>query len=115
MTFSRILALLLIAALTGCATVGTKENFALCQAADAATTVLVLGKGGSEANPLMGKIIEKAGFAGLFAVKFALIAIAWEWATGREDDERVQAGLTAANLLTCGVAVHNAGVSVRMP
>ena len=47
-----ILALLLIGALSGCATVGTKENFALCQAADAATTVLVLGKGGAEANPL---------------------------------------------------------------
>lgn len=55
MTFSRILALLLIGALSGCATVGTKEGFALCQAADAATTVLVLGKGGSEANPLRGQ------------------------------------------------------------
>ena len=36
-------------------TVGTKEHFALCQAADAATTVLVLGKGSSEANPLRGQ------------------------------------------------------------
>ena len=105
-----LIVVLILLTLTGCATIGTKENFVLCQAADAATTVLVLGKGGSEANPLMAKIIQKAGFAGMFAIKFALIAIAWEWATGREDDEKVQAGLTAANVLTCGVARHNACV-----
>mgnify|MGYP001581942001 CR=1 FL=1 len=106
----RLIAALFLLTLTGCATVGTKETFALCQAADAATTVLVLGKGGAEANPLMGKIIAKAGFAGLFAVKLALIALVWEWATGQEDDKTMQGMLTAANVVTCGVAIHNTNV-----
>ena len=103
----RYVLILCLALLTGCSTVGTKEGFALCKAADAASTIAVLGKGGAEKNPIMGYFVAKWGYAGLIGASLAMVALVYWLVEGREDEPVVQAALTAGNAVTCGIAVRN--------
>ena len=100
---------LLLSLLSGCATVadtaGSKEVFTACKAADVATTIAVLGKGGSEANPLMASVIKSWGYAGLIGVSVGLVWLVWEFYDSVPQPVRV--GL---NVVQCGVVAHNVGV-----
>lgn len=101
-------ALILAVSLSGCAVLepvydvaGDKRTFAACKAADVATTVGVLSKGGAEVNPVMKAILGSApyNFVPFVAVSAALVAIVW-WA-----DNKPATALASA--ITCPVAGHN--------
>lgn len=100
--------LVLALTLTSCAAIGTKENFALCKALDVASTVAAIEvAGATEANPLMAAVMSKAGYLGLLGIGALAVWIVYELVDGHEQDEATQGLLTAGNVATCGVAVHN--------
>lgn len=101
-------ALILLLLLSGCAVLepvydvaGDKRTFALCKAADTATTVGILKAGGAEVNPVMKALLGSApyNFIPFVAVSAALVGLVW-WI----DQPEVTAG---ASLITCPVAAHN--------
>lgn len=104
------LILLFMVLTSGCATLAKTETFAACQAADAVTTVAVLGKGGAEANPLMATIIAKYGYFGMFAVKAALVGLVYQALRHNPDSNAVRTTVAVGSAITCGVAAHNVGV-----
>lgn len=91
-------------ALTGCASLSSREATIACQAADTITTLLALNHGAREANPLMAGVIKSFGYPGFLLTKFA---VTWFLLDRREEHPEAVA---AANIITCGAAVHNIGV-----
>lgn len=107
-------ALILLLALSGCAVIepvydvaADKRTFAACKAADVATTVGVLSKGGIEVNPIMNALLGSApyNFIPFVAVSAALIGLVW-WMDSKP-------ATAAATAITCPVAVHNLGQLVK--
>ena len=85
------------------------ETALLCQTADAVTTTIALERGAVEKNPIMGKIITKFGYFGMFAVKAAIVYYAFHHFNKTSETERViMAGL---NGVTCAVAANNAALA----
>ena len=101
---------LILFVLSGCSTLGQTSTFAACSAADAASTVLVLGKGGAEANPLMSTIINRWGYLGMFAVKAALVGLVYQALKHNPDSTAVKTAVAVGSGVTCAVAAHNMGV-----
>ena len=101
----RLVLLLSLIALTGCATVqevaSQKETVALCKAADVATTVTALKTGAfHETNPIMNALMHGAhGFAPFILVSAAWVGIVWWF-----DSPKVN---TIASGITCPVAARN--------
>jgi len=101
-----IATLTLCAALAGCASLpqaaSSKETFALCQAADVATTAVLLGRGGFvEANPIMAALI-KQGWIPFVTFKVALVWIMYQI----DASPPVQ---TAFNAVACLPVINNVG------
>jgi len=97
-------ALVLCLALSGCATIQpiaqSKETFVACQVADAATTSVLLGRGGFvEANPIMAALI-KHGWIPFVAFKVALVWIVYRF----DASPPVQ---TVFNAVACLPLIHN--------
>jgi len=98
-----IATLALCVVLTGCATVQpiaeSKTTFVACQAADVATTVAIVGSGGTELNPLMAKLIAH-GWLPFLAYKAALVWFVYWF----DASPPVQ---TAFNAVACVPLIHN--------
>jgi hypothetical protein len=73
-------------------------TFAICKAADIATTAYILGNGGVELNPIVAWTL-KAGYAPLIVVSLGIWLAMKHYGT--------PAGNTVINVATCGVAIHN--------
>ena len=101
----KLIVILALIAMQGCATLQSKETFALCKAGDVASTMAVLGKGGAEANPLMAAVINNWGYVGLIGVSVALVALVWKL-----HDQINPAVMTTLNVAQCGIVAHNLGV-----
>lgn len=86
--------------LSGCATIGSKEGVVVCQAADTITTIKVLNAGGHELNPFIAKILTH-GYLPFIAFKAGFAYLL----TRDSVPDEVRAGV---NVVTCGVAAHNA-------
>ena len=98
-------ALLLVFALSGCATIqsvaSSKETFVACQVLDTATTYVGISKVGlMEGNPLVAALL-KHGWLPFIAFKAALVWIVYE----ANFSPPVQ---TAANAVACLPGIHNA-------
>ena len=99
-------AIALCAALTGCASLpqaaSSKETFALCQAADAATTAVLLGRGGfMEGNPIMANLIRQ-GWIPFIGFKAALVWMVYQF----QPAPNVQ---VAFNAIACAPVINNLG------
>ena len=100
-----LLALTLAASLSGCATIGTvassKGAFVACQAVDVATTVAIVGGGGTELNPLMAGLM-KHGWLPFIAYKAALVWLVYymDWSPPVQ---------TAVNVAACLPVPYNLG------
>jgi hypothetical protein len=94
---------ILVLLLSGCTVLGSKEATIGCQSADTITTIIALHSGAVEANPLMAGVISALGIPGLILVKLGLILLL-------NRDDVPQEARVAANVITCGVAVHNLGI-----
>lgn len=91
--------------LTGCANLRqvaeSPDTFAICKAADVITTAVALNSGAfHEANPLLKPFIGPHNIFPLVAFSFAL----W-WVIQHYNEPKLT---LAANVITCGVAGHNA-------
>lgn len=102
-------AALALSLLAGCATIkevaASPETFAVCKAADVATTAIALSSGHFvEANPL-AKVLLAHGYFPLIAVSVGMYLIIKHY-----NDERLT---MAANAVTCPIAAHNLFLLVR--
>ncbi len=81
-----------------------------CQAADTHTTVEGLGRGAREVNPIVAGIIAAGGIAAFIATKIGVTLVILHY------HSEISTGVLAtANVLTCGVAAHNAYVLHKLP
>lgn len=101
--FRRSVTVLLTTVLIGCTTIKTvaesTDTFAVCKAADVATTYLGVSSGKFiEANPVMAKLLS-FGWLPFVGLSVGL----YYWLVEINDKEVT----TAANAITCGVAGHN--------
>lgn len=100
---------LIVSILTGCAShpvrsaLSSADTFAICKSADVITTAVALGKGGAEANPIMGWVLTNFGWLGFIGVSAALTYAIYQYRDRINDDT-----MLAANVITCGVAINNA-------
>lgn len=99
---------LLLALVSGCSVLASKEATVGCQVADLSTTALALKGGAVEANPIMAKLISAVGIPGFIAFKLGVAA----WLVHRHETlpPAARAGI---NGLTCGAAINNAVLLVR--
>lgn len=80
-----------------------------CQAADTVTTVEGLDRGGKELNPIVAAIIGAGGIAAFIATKVGVTLMILHY------HSEISTGvLAAANVVTCGVAAHNANVMNKL-
>ena len=95
-----------ICLLAGCASRGAWVG---CQAADTATTLYTIERGGRELNPLVDAIFTAAGPAGFIAAKAGVtLFVLHEFA-------EIPSGLMAvASGITCAAAVNNVLVARRL-
>lgn len=100
-----IASLLIVVMLAGCSTLASKEATVICQTADTVSTIVAIKGGAVEANPVMAKIIAKAGFAGLIGFKVLLVYLILTYG-----DRLGETGLAAVNVATCAAAANNIGV-----
>ena len=81
-----------------------------CQAADTVTTVQGLERGAREVNPIVAGIIAAGGITAFVATKVGVTLIVLHY------HSEISSGILAtANVLTCGVAVHNSRVLDKLP
>lgn len=81
-----------------------------CQAADTVTTVEGLDRGGKELNPIVAGIIAAGGTAAFVAVKTGVTLMILHY------HSEISTGVLAtADVITCGVAAHNAMVLNKLP
>jgi len=95
----RLITIVLIWALAGCATLASKETFVVCQAADIVTTVraLKLSATAVETNPIPLPL--------LFALKIGLMIFVWnsEW----NEDKDSEVARAVINVLSCAPILGN--------
>jgi hypothetical protein len=101
-----IATLTLCAALAGCASLpqaaSSKETFALCQAADVATTAVLLSRGGfMEGNPIMASLIRQ-GWLPFIGFKAALVWVVYTF-------EFTPNAQVAFNAIACAPVINNVG------
>ena len=96
----RAAALLLCAALTGCATTQDARHAQMASLADAGTTAGAIAYGATEANPLLSG--SPAGIAGTLAVKLGMVAVA-----DRLEPETRAAVLRGNTALWGGASINN--------
>jgi hypothetical protein len=95
---------------SGCTTLASKPMVVACQAADAATTIEGLDRGAREVNPIVAAIIGAGGIAAFIAIKAGVTLMILHYHT------EISTGvLAAADVVTCGVAAHNARVLTKLP
>jgi hypothetical protein len=95
---------------SGCTTLASKPAVIGCQAADTATTVEGLDRGGRELNPIVAGIIAVGGMPAFVATKIGVTAVIVHY------HSEISTGvLAAADVVTCGVAAHNAYVLNKLP
>ena len=98
----RLLCLLLSLSLIGCASIKpiaeSPETFAVCKAADIATTAAIINGGGHELNPI-AKVLLTHNYIPLIAASVLIY-----WALKKYNEPTAT---TVANAVTCGVAAHN--------
>lgn len=97
----RMLLIVVLLFLPGCETLENKNAFAVCSAADTATTYHALTHGGRELNPLV-KPIAKLGAGHFLVIGLAaglLVYLIWD-----NLPKPVQATATAVE---CGAFTHN--------
>ena len=98
----RLLCLLLSLSLIGCASIKpiaeSPETFAVCKAADIATTAAIINGGGHELNPIA------KGLIGHSYIPLILVSVAIYYALKELNEPKLN---VAANAVTCGVAAHN--------
>ena len=81
-----------------------------CQAADTYTTVEGLDRGAREVNPIVAGIIAAGGITAFIATKIGVTLLILHY------HSEISTGVLAtANVLTCGVAAHNATVLKKLP
>lgn len=81
-----------------------------CQAADTYTTAEGLERGAREVNPIIAGILAAGGIAAFIATKIGVTLLILHY------HAEISTGVLAtANVLTCGVAAHNAAVLKRLP
>ena len=81
-----------------------------CQAADTWTTVEGLERGAREVNPIVAGIIAAGGITAFVATKVSVTLLILKYHAD------ISTGLLAtANVVTCGVAAHNANVLQKLP
>ena len=81
-----------------------------CQAADTWTTVEGLDRGAKEVNPIVAGIIAAGGITAFVATKLGVTLLILHY------HAEISTGVLAtANVLTCGVAAHNATVLQKLP
>jgi hypothetical protein len=81
-----------------------------CQAADTITTVQGLDRGAKEVNPLVAAILAAGGITAFVATKVGVTLMILHY------HAEISTGVLAtANVVTCGVAAHNAKVLNRLP
>jgi Domain of unknown function (DUF5658) len=103
------LALASLCLLTGCATLASKPVFVGCQTADTATTLEGMKQGARELNPIIAGIFTAFGPAGFVALKAGVTLVVLHY------HAMVSSGvLAAADVITCGAAVHNARVLAKL-
>ena len=96
--------------MTGCATLASEPLVVGCQAADTVTTVQGLERGAREVNPIVAAIIAAGGITAFVATKVGVTLMVLHY------HSEISTGvLAAANVVTCGVAVHNAQVLTKLP
>lgn len=100
----RALLLSILLLLPGCAALESSNTFAACRAADVATTYIGVHHGFAEVNPL-----TKALLAHGWLPYIGLSVLAW-YVIDRLNEPSVT---VAANVVTCGVAAHNAVLLVK--
>lgn len=81
-----------------------------CQAADTVTTLEGLDRGGRELNPIVAAIFEFGGPAAFIATKLGVTLLILHYHA-----EISMGVLATANVVTCGVAAHNAKVLNKLP
>ena len=106
----RIVAILLLFMVSGCATIhpvaSSRETFAACQAADAVTTYVALQKPGLvEGNPIMAKLISH-GWLPFLMFKAALVWYVY-WLEASPSTQMV------FNAIACAPVVHNTNVLIH--
>ena len=81
-----------------------------CQAADTWTTVEGLDRGAKEVNPIVAGIIAAGGITAFVATKLGVTLLILHY------HAEISTGVLAtANVVTCGVAAHNARVLQKLP
>src|SRR5215471_15385793 len=83
--------------------------FVILQVLDFATTVVALGLGGGERNPIVLQIMTLGPVVGLVISKLAVIAIAGCGALLKK-----YSGLRCANLAFCAIVAWNVSVIFRL-
>ena len=99
-----------MAAVSGCTALASKPVVVACQGADTYTTVEGLKRGAREVNPIVAAIIAAGGIAAFVATKVGVTVLILHYHAD------ISTGVLAtANVLTCGVAAHNATVLQKLP
>lgn len=102
----RLTAAIMMLFAAGCATIEraatAKETFVVCRAVDVATTLYIVGHGGTELNPIMAPLVHNpALFIGVQAV---VVMFAWSWWDRLTPTER-----GVVNVVNCVPGIHNLG------
>lgn len=106
----KLLAVIISTFLAGCASVGdkaqsiatAKETFAVCRAADTATTLVILHHGGAELNPIMAPLVHSPLL--FMAVQIAAVVVVWHyWDSMTVETKGI------LNVVGCLPAAHNLG------
>jgi hypothetical protein len=99
----------LLGSLAGCSTLASRGAFAGCQAADTATTLYAVKRGGRELNPVVAAIFAAAGPAGFVAAKLGVTLLVLH------EYSALSTGVVAvASGVTCAAAVNNVAVARRL-
>lgn len=75
------------------------ETFAVCKTVDIASTAYLLGRGFTEANPIVAWSLKVGGYMPLILVSVGL----YMWLKKLDSPQTT----AAVNVVTCGVAAHN--------
>lgn len=98
------------AAVSGCTTLASEPVVVACQGADTYTTIEGLERGAREVNPIVAAIIAAGGIAAFVATKVGVTLLILHYHAD------ISTGVLAtANVVTCGVAAHNAIVLQKLP
>lgn len=77
------------------------DTFAACKAADAATTLKIIGHGGTELNPIASVFLH-AGHVPFLLAEAGIAWLVWHYSDRLTEEQRV-----AVNVIGCAPAVHN--------